>query len=245
MSEESLSIDALEAMAGTNINDGGNAPSVDDAPAGDTATVPTFDIPVPRKYQVAADDVKGMSPRETALTGLSPEMRELVIAEAAAVGIRVEWDLSWLLVGAQVRSWAAAAAAGDAARLVHEDVLKLPKTMQDALLYASKDFDGQVRDILGKSGGEFIRALKKLIIDSADSGATKLREAASTLDGELTRKIEIRKDEGVELWVQRANDAASLAIAKHKAVNFYFNTMGGATIFILGAAFGAFLATHI
>ncbi|MBE7566818.1 hypothetical protein [Acidithiobacillus sp. HP-11] len=179
-----------------------------------------------------------------ALKGLPAEWREKLIEAGGKVGITGDDDIAWLLVGSVIDSAAAAFAAGDAAKLVHEDVQKLPKTMQDALLLASKDFNGQVREILGKSGGEFIGILKNMIVDSANAGAEKLKQAASTLDADLTRKIEIRKDEGVELWVQRANEAANLALAKHKAVNFYFNTIGGSAIFIVGVVVGALITTH-
>lgn len=186
-----------------------------------------------------------MTPKEAALQGMPFEWRERIIAEAADFGIKGDGDSGWLLIGSFVRAWAAAAAAGASAEELTLLLQQLPKLMQDAFTSASKDFRGQVRAILGHDGKEFMDALRNNINLAANAGADKLKSAAATLDSELTRKIEIRKDEGVELWTKRAMDAADLAIAKHKAVNFYFNTIGGATIFILGSIFGAFLATHI
>jgi hypothetical protein len=159
------------------------------------------------------------------LQGLSPALREQVIADAAEMGIKIEHDLSWLLVGAQVRSWAAAAAAGASAEELAQRLEGLPKAMQDAMTGASKDFRGQVRAILGNDGREFLDALRLHIDNAANAGAEKLRGAAATLDGELTRKIELRKDEGVEEWgIQAANAAiiaartAQGAVVRHSAM---------------------------
>lgn len=205
---------------------------------------------VDKAVQVETDDSVDTvffydSLKAQALKGLPAEWREKLIEAGGKVGITGDDDIAWLLVGSVIDSAAAAFAAGDAANQVHDDLKKLPKAMQEALLLATKDFRGQVRAILGHDGKEFLDAMRLHIDNAANSGAEKLKQAASTLDGELTRKIEIRKNEGVELWVQKAMEAADLALAKHKKLNFYFNTMGGVSIFILGSIFGVVLALHI
>lgn len=237
-----MEIDELETMANapdSEITNQGN----DGAHA--SSTIDTDPVVVHSRESGDEQHPALLTMKQKALLGLPAEWREKLIADAGLAGVKHDNDVGWLLVGSVIDSAAAAFAAGDAAKLVHEDVQKLPKTMQDALLLASKDFNGQVREILGKSGGEFIGILKNMIVDSANAGAEKLKQATSTLDGELTRKIEIRKDEGVELWTQKAMEAANLALAKHKAVNFYFNTIGGSTIFIAGVIIGALITTHL
>lgn len=141
-------------------------------------------------------------------------------------------------------SFKCAESAQKAAELVIGGIEKIPQIVQDAFFNAEKDVRADLVKVFGLSGGSFIGELQKRIQKAADDGSEKLKKAASVLDGELTRKIEIRKDEGVELWTQKAMEAANLALAKHKAVNFYFNTIGGSGIFITGVVVGALITTH-
>ena len=138
-----------------------------------------------------------------------------------------------------------AQAAQKSAELLVNGLEQLPKIVQHAFFSAEKYIRADLHKVFATSGGDFVDKLQIIISTAADQGATKLQGAASVLDKDLNRKIEERKSDGVDLWVRTAMNAAELALAKHKSVNFYFNTLGGASIFILGAVFGAYLATHV
>ncbi|OCX68705.1 hypothetical protein A6M27_10755 [Acidithiobacillus thiooxidans] len=142
-------------------------------------------------------------------------------------------------------SFKSAEAAHRSAALVINGLEKLPQIVQNAFFNAEKEVRADLANVFATSGGKFIISVQSIISKAADNGAKKLEQAATVLDKELTRKIELRKDEGVELWVQKAMEAADLAVSKHKKLNFYFNTMGGVSIFILGSIFGVVLALHI
>ena len=137
-----------------------------------------------------------------------------------------------------------ASAAQKSAELVIQGVEKIPKIIQDAFVYAERDVRADLMKVFAVSGGQFTSSIQKLITDSADAGAEKLRGAASVLDSELTRKIEIRKNEGIDLWVAKAVEAADVALAKQKIVNFYFLSIGVVGLLTTGGIIGAILATH-
>ena len=138
-----------------------------------------------------------------------------------------------------------AQAAQKSAELLVNGLEQLPKIVQHAFFSAEKYIRADLHKVFSVSGGDFVDKLQVIISTAADQGATKLQGAAAVLDKDLNRKIEERKRDGVDLWVQTAMNAANLALAKHKAVNFYFNMGGGIAIFVLGAVFGAYLVTHV
>jgi HPt (histidine-containing phosphotransfer) domain-containing protein len=173
----------------------------------------------------------GSAAMDEALSHLPPAIALRIATVAARYGIRENNDPFWGVVEVMQNSFecakasgSAAAAAGASAEELSKHLDKLPATMQDALFSASKSFDKQVQAILVKDGGTFIDAIKSLITKSADAGAEKLKGAAETLDSELTRKIEVRKTEGVQEWgIQAANAAliaartAQGAVVRHSA----------------------------
>jgi hypothetical protein len=155
-----------------------------------------------------------------------------------------ENDPTWGSYLAGATAFESAQAAQKSAELLVNGLEQLPKIVQHAFFSAEKYIRADLNKLFSVSGGDFVDNLQLIISAAADQGATKLQGAASVLDKDLNRKIEERKSDGVDLWVRTAMNAAELALAKHKSVNFHFNTLGGASIFILGSIFGAYLATH-
>ncbi|MBU2845676.1 hypothetical protein HF923_07550 [Acidithiobacillus ferriphilus] len=156
-----------------------------------------------------------------------------------------EDDPSWGNYLAGATAFESAQAAQKSAELLINGLEQLPKIVQHAFFSAEKYIRADLHKVFATSGGDFVDKLQVIISTAADQGATKLQGAAAVLDKDLNRKIEERKSEGVDLWVRTAMNAAELALAKHKAVNFYFNMGGGIAIFVLGAVFGAYLVTHV
>lgn len=227
------------------------APHVHEAPVDKNQQGMYSDATVDVVTDVSTIAAKGGCSMEDALSHLPPEVALRIATVSARYGIHENNDPFWGVVEVMQNAFecakasgTAAAAAEMAAEELARNVQTLPKTMQEALRYASQNFEGQLSEILGKNGGKFIGELQMRISKAADDGAEKLKKAASTLDNDLTRKIAQRKDDGIDLWVQCANDAANLALAKHKAVNFYFNTLGGSSIFIIGVVVGVFITKN-
>ncbi|MEB8559582.1 hypothetical protein OW716_14740, partial [Acidithiobacillus ferriphilus] len=138
-------------------------------------------------------------------------------------------------------SFNSAMAAQKSAEIIIQGAEKIPKLVQDAFLNAERDVRADLHKIFAFSGGDFVNKIRAIITDSADAGAEKLRGAASVLDSELTRKIEIRKTEGVDLWVAKAVEAADVALAKQKIINFYFLSFGIVGLLTVGGVIGAVL----
>lgn len=197
-----------------------------------------------RPVRIPDDAVKLRSGFEL-VAGVMPAEQHKALTQWVMRYRITEDDPTWGEYLAGSVAFSSAQAAQQSAEVIVGAVEKLPRIVQDAFIYAQRDVRAGLGQVFTVSGGEFVRAIKQNIADAAETGAEKLKGAATMLDGELTRAIELRKSDGVELWARKAMEAAELAIAKHKAVNFYFNTTGGVSIFILGAVFGAYLATHV
>lgn len=155
-----------------------------------------------------------------------------------------ENDPTWGNYLAGSVSFRSAEAAQKSAELLVNGLEQLPKIVQHAFFSAEKHVRADLNKVFAVSGGEFVDKLQVIISKAADHGATKLQGAAAVLDKDLSRKIEERKQDGVDLWVRTAMDAANLALAKHKAVNTFFTLGGGIMIFIAGLFVGALLVTH-
>ncbi|MBU2843548.1 hypothetical protein [Acidithiobacillus thiooxidans] len=243
-------LDALEQQAQQNEN------SADSA--GETPPVPSpagndfiDNDKLPETYRLNVHTAKSLPAIEGLKSGYELVADLLPVNEHKALG---QWVIRYKITEddptfgnylAGTVSFKCAESAQKAAELVVGGIDKIPQIVQDAFFNAQKDVRADLVKVFKLSGGKFMLDLQEHIKTAADNGAKKLEQAATVLDKELTRKIEIRKDEGVELWVQKAMEAADLAVAKHKKLNFYFNTMGGVSIFILGSIFGVVLALHV
>jgi hypothetical protein len=155
-----------------------------------------------------------------------------------------EDDPSWGNYLAGATAFESAQAAQKSAELLINGLEQLPKIVQHAFFSAEKYIRADLHKVFAVSGGDFVDKLQVIISDAADQGAAKLQGAAAVLDKDLSRKIEERKSDGVDLWVRTAMQAADLALAKHKSVNTFFSMAGGISIFIAGLVVGAFLVTH-
>ena len=146
----------------------------------------------------------GASARDVALQGLSPALREQVIADAAEMGIRIEYDLSWLLVGAQVRSWAAAQASGEAAREVAAGVGKIQGQMFAGAVKAGDSVRKDMVEVIQKGGDALLEGIKV----AAQAGSDKVAEGSKDLISKLDAAVEAKKAEGVSAFARAAAEAA-------------------------------------
>ena len=155
-----------------------------------------------------------------------------------------ENDPTWGNYLAGATAFGSAQSAQKSAELLVNGLEQLPKIVQHAFFSAEKYVRADLNKVFATSGGAFVDKLQVIISTAADQGAAKLQGAAAVLDKDLNRKIEERKQDGVDLWVRTAMQAADLALAKHKAFNTFFTLGGGIMIFIAGLFVGALLVTH-
>ena len=197
----------------------------------------------------------GSSARDVALQGLSPNLREQVIADAADMGIRIDSDLSWLLVGAQVRSWAAAAAAGASAMEVQSAVSSIPDTIYQGAVKASGEVQGglvagslKFAKIFTDAANDGQRALIALsndqqaqILSAAGLGAEKIKNAATTLTSTLDKAVEQKTLEGVNVFAEAAAIAGAKMAKAAAASRFLWSVSGVAMLLIVFSLLGGFL----
>ena len=194
----------------------------------------------------------GGSARDVALQGLSPALREQVIADAAEMGIRIEHDLSWLLVGAQIRAWAAAQASGDAAQAakaavmeVQEGVGKIQGQILAGAMKAGTSIQKDMAHTIVK-GGE---ALLAGIAEAAAAGAKKVEDGSKDLIGKLDAAVESKKAEGVQAFAAAASEAAVAAstaaarqVISENKIKLRRSAWGMALIFLIYAGIGGGVA---
>ena len=193
----------------------------------------------------------GASAREVALQGLSPALREMVIADAAAMGIRIEYDLSWLLLGSQVRSWAAAQASGAAAaaadasaREVAAGVADIPKTILKGAMQATKSVQDDIRYVLDQGG----LAILKSIDVAAQAGSDKIKAGSADLIEKLDQAVEAKKKEGVSAFALAAGEAAvaaagaaSARVISESKVKLRYSLLAMSLIFLVYTGLGVFI----
>lgn len=236
-------IDDLEALA----NAGGATPHQDEeedhvpdvhAVSAMTPSAVAPEAPAPRQRMVG----DGSSARDIALQGLSPALREHVIADAAEMGIRLESDLSWLLVGAQIRAWASASASGEAARLVHEDVSKIPDLIYRAAVSGGNDITGQIQAAMMANVKELAMAIQGGIAKATQPSVTAVQTALQDFDSKVDKTIIARKDAVIAQWVQSGSDALDdrvrEAIRTERTINLAFLSFGFFGVFVVGILLG-------
>ena len=231
-------IDELEALA----NAGGLPPREEEEedhapPAVSVAVAPEAPPPAPRMRMG-----DGSNARDIALQGLSPSLREHVIADAAEMGIRLEGDLAWLLVGAQVRAWASASASGEAARLVHEDVSKIPDLIYRAAVSGGNDITGQIQAAMMANVKELAMAIQGGIAKATQPSVTAVQTALQDFDSKVDKTIIARRDAVLAQWVQSGSDELDArvheAIRSERTINLGFLSFGFFGVFILGILLG-------
>ena len=233
-------IDDLEALA----NAGGATPreeEEDHVPAAVSVSVSAVAPEAPAPMRIG----DGSSARDIALQGLSPSLREHVIADAAQMGIRLESDLAWLLVGAQIRAWGAAHEAGQAATLVHEDVGKIPDLIHHAVVMGGKDITGQIQSAMLTNVRELAQAIQMGIDKATAPSVQAVQTALQDFDQKVDKTIIARRDAVLAQWVQSGSDALDdrvhEAIRTERTINLMFMSFGFLGVFALGILLGMHL----
>jgi hypothetical protein len=242
-----------------NVNAAGDTPAVVAEPVASVATASPVEVvgaPATGPRQTMGG---GASARDVALQGLSPSLREQVIADAAEMGIRIENDLSWLLVGAQVRAWAAAQASGRyatecvaAGETLAALIDKLPAVVQKAAAGASGDIAGQINAVLAKKIPDFGSAIKVGVmagvedaVASVNSAAGKLADAAGKFDSDVDKTVIARRDAVLAQWVQSGSDALekrmAAAVHKERIFNVYLILFMSLSMLVIGIVLGMHL----
>ncbi len=143
------------------------------------------------------EKVVPITPKAEALRGLPPEWREKLIEQAAHMGVRSDHDTAWLLIGAFVNAWAAAAAAGEAATATQTAAAGIPDAIYKGTVSAGADLRGQV----AAAGIEVVKAatdkatkvqegMVAAVQGAAQAGAAVLGKAVQGMDANAKARIE-------------------------------------------------------
>jgi len=225
----------LEAM----VNDGGNAHQ---PPGGTHGIHHEHHTPAPEEAGRADGGDGGM---QSALAAISdPVTRERVLRIALDHQVDRR-DPAWLLVETAMVSMAAAFVAGAAARLVHEDVARIPETVQKAVVAGGEDVTGQVRAALTSNLGEFAEAIGQGVHLATDKAVTNVQTALKNFDAKVDKTIIARKDAVLAGWVQSGSDALDQkvreAIKTERSINLVLMLFLVLATFLLGIAVGMHL----
>ncbi|MDA8153609.1 MAG: hypothetical protein M0003_13045 [Acidithiobacillus sp.] len=173
-----------------------------------------------------------------------PEARERVLRIALDHQVDKR-DPAWLMVEAAVVSMTAAAEARDAARLVHDDVAKIPASIQKAVVAGGADVSGQVRAALTSNLGEFAQAIGLGVQHATDAAVANVQTALKDFDQKVDKTIIARKDAVIAQWVQSGSDALDdrvrEAIKTERTLNIAFMMFALFAALILGIALGMHL----
>lgn len=196
-----------------------------------------------------ADGGDGM---QSALAAISdPVTRERVLSIALDHQVDRR-DPAWLLVETATVSMSAAFEAGTAARLVHEDVARIPETVQKAAISASSEVAGQIDQALHAKIPDFASAIKMGILKGTESAVTslnsasgKLEAAASKFDNDVDKTVIARRDAVLASWVQSGSDTLekrmATALKKERLINTYLVIFLAFSMFMVGVVLGMHL----
>lgn len=189
-----------------------------------------------------ADGDGGM---HSALAAISdPGIRERVLRIALDHQVDKR-DPAWLMVETAVVSVAAAVEAGAAARLVHEDVTRIPAIIQKAVVSGGEDVAGQVRAALTSNLEEFAKAIGQGVHLATDNAVTNVQTALQDFDGKVDKAIIARKDAVLAQWVQSGSDALNKrvreAMRTERTVNLAFMMFAILSALGLGIVLGMHL----
>ncbi|MBU2806519.1 hypothetical protein HF668_15520 [Acidithiobacillus ferridurans] len=180
------------------------------------------------------------TPRSAALQAIPAEWRERLVADAAAMGIRADDDVGWLLVGSVINAWASAAAAGQAAESVQSSVSGIPKAIFDNAVNAGRDIGAVVVAAINKHRDDVIGK----ILSSSQTGADLIAGSADKLTASLDAAIEKKKKEGLQDW---ADAAAKSGLHAARAATFrsIFFSLFLSLILLCAAGAGGAYIEHI
>ncbi len=199
------------------------------------------------------EKVVPITPKAEALRGLPPEWREKLIEQAAHMGVRSDHDTAWLLIGAFVNAWAAAAAAGEAATATQKATVAIPDLVYKGAVAAGQDLRGQV-EAAGKSvveaatdqAAKVQEGMVAAVQGAAQAGAGTLAKAVQGMDANAKARIEEIIARGVHEVAAAVRADARAAVAGRMARSWgvvaslllLFLLLGG------GLAWGGLYATH-
>ncbi|MHB1320812.1 MAG: hypothetical protein ACYCY0_04520 [Acidithiobacillus ferrivorans] len=230
----------LEAV----VNDGGNDDGNAHQPLGGTHGI-HHEHHTPAPEPGRDRDSQGMHSALAAIPDPMTRERVLRIALDHQVDKR---DPAWLLVETAVVSVTAAAEAGAAARLVHENVAEIPATIQKAVVAGGEDVAGQVRTALTSNLGEFAEAIGQGVHLATNKAVTNVQTALKNFDAKVDKTIIARKDAVIAQWVQLGSDALDQrvreAIKTERTINLVFMLFVIFSTFILGIVLGTQLHLH-
>ena len=189
-----------------------------------------------------ADGGDGMHSALAAIPDQGVRERVLRIALDHQVDRR---DPAWLMIETAVVSITAAAEAGSAARLVHEDVTSIPASIQKAVISGGADVAGQVRAALVSNLGEFAQAIGQGVHLATGQAVTNVQTALKDFDKKVDKAIIARKDAVVAQWVQSGSDALDQkvreAVKTERTINLVFMLFMMLATLILGIVLGMHL----
>ena len=154
-------------------------------------------------------------------------------------------DPAWLLVETAVVSMAAAAEAGEAARLVHDDVGKIPDLIHHAVVSGGKDITGQIQAAMMANVSELAKAIQGGIAKATQPSVLAVQTALQDFDSKVDKTIIARRDAVIAQWVQSGSDELDArvheAIRTERTINLMFMSFGFLGVFILGILLGMHL----
>ena len=215
--------------------------SSDDGNAHPLSTPITHDdCPAPETGQ--ADGGDGMRSALSAIPDPATRERVLRIALDHQVDRR---DPAWLLVETAVVSITAAAETGAAARLVHEDVNKIPDLIHLAVIAGGADITGQLHSAVIQNAETLAKAIQAGIVKSTAPAVGAVQNALKDFDSKVDKTIIARKDAVIAQWVQSGSDALDRrvreAIRTERTLNIAFMMFAILSALILGI----FLGMHL
>ena len=201
------------------------------------------------------EKVVPITPKAEALRGLPPEWREKLIEQAAHMGVRADHDTAWLLVGAFVNAWAAAAAAGEAATATQKAVSAIPDTVYQGTIRAGADLRGQVaaagQEVLKAATDQAAQTKEALVAavqGAASAGASVLGKAVQGMDANAKARIEEIIARGVHEVGAAVRADARAAVAGRMARSWGVVSASLLFAVLLGSGLtwgGLFLAHHL
>ncbi len=189
-----------------------------------------------------------LSPKQEALRGLPPEWREKLIESAAEMGISADHDVGWLIVRGFVNAWAAAAAAGEAAKAVSASVDSIPHAIRSGTIAAGADLAHQVREagqaVLAAADREASTVearLQAAIATATAQGSAVLDQAVRSLRTAGLRSRDAMIAEWRSAATTAAREAARAAWVRTRA-QAWLVALGG---LLLAAAIGALVTQRL
>ena len=213
-----------------------------EAMTGDEPSIAHDEEPVVTQPPVQSAPETGQDGMHVALASIAdPEVRERVLRIALDHNVDRR-DPAWLLVEAAVVSVAAATEAGDAARLVHEDVGKIPDLIHHAVLVGGNDLTGQIKTAMMANVRELAEAIQGGIAKATQPSVLAVQTALKDFDSKVDKTILARRDAVLAQWVQSGSDALDdrvrEAIKTERTVNLVFMGFGFFGVFALGLILG-------